>query len=420
MKARLTLLLLLSLPALGLAGRAASKPGAPALRSELIFPLDRLHNHGSCVVECPNGDLLVAWYRGSGERKADDVRVLGARKRQGADRWSEPFVLADTEGFPDCNPALTVDSRKRLRLFWPLIVANEWHTAILMSKTSHRYDSPGAPEWSAERPILLKPGPEFTRLVEASVERDLARLNSFPAERREEIRQYLERRRKNAADRYFNRLGWMPRVHATRLRDGRLLLPLYSDGFDFSLVAISDDAGETWRASLPILGDGPVQPSLVERRDGTVVAFMRDNGLPPKRMLVSESKDRGETWLPARDTDVLNPGSGLEAIRLRSGRWLLVNNDTERGRHRLSVSLSEDEGRTWPWTRALEAEPPAPDATTASYPSVIQTRDGMIHVTYTYTRKRGEAVAPDNPRRELETIKHVWFEEAWVRTDSPR
>src|SRR5688500_9184021 len=90
----------------------------PFLRSELVFPLDALHNHASCVVECRNGDLLVCWYRGSGERSADDVQVLGARKRSGASAWSEPFPMADVPGFPDCNPAMIVDPRRKLWLFW--------------------------------------------------------------------------------------------------------------------------------------------------------------------------------------------------------------------------------------------------------------------------------------------------------------
>lgn len=418
MKRRVPMVLMLMAAVGAAAGARAMKPVSPQLRSELVFPLDRQHNHGSCVVECPNGDLLVCWYRGSGERRADDVQVLGARKRKGSDKWSEPFVMADTAGFPDCNPAMVIDSKQRLRLFWPLIVANEWHTAILMSKTSRRYTGSGAPIWDAERPIVLKPGPEFTRVVTESVERDLARLSTFPADVRETVRGYLELRRKNGADKYFNRMGWMPRVHALTLRSGRLLLPLYSDGFDFSLVAISDDGGDNWRASLPIIGDGPVQPSLVEREDGTVVAFMRDNGLPPQRMLLSESKDGGESWSTARDSNVLNPGGGLEAIALRSGHWLLANNDTERGRHRLAVSLSEDEGRTWPWTRHLELEEPADDAATASYPSAIQGSDGSIHVTYTYTFKR--AAPSPNGRREVESIKHARFDEEWVRASPSR
>ena len=93
--------------------------GAPAgeatrFSSELIFPLHPQHNHAPGIVECPNGDLLVSWYRGSGERQADDVAVFGARRRRGQDQWGEPFVMADTPGFPDCNTAMFIDGQKRL------------------------------------------------------------------------------------------------------------------------------------------------------------------------------------------------------------------------------------------------------------------------------------------------------------------
>ena len=83
----------------------------PLYEAELIFPLDRLHNHSSSIVELPGGELMVCWYRGSGERTADDVQIMAARRAAGQSRWSEPFVLADTPGFPDCNPVLFVDSR---------------------------------------------------------------------------------------------------------------------------------------------------------------------------------------------------------------------------------------------------------------------------------------------------------------------
>src|ERR1051325_11101542 len=75
-------------------------------REELIFPFNPKHNHAPGVVECPNGDLLVSWYRGSGERSADDVAVLGARLNKDSSTWSEPFVMADNPNFPDCNTCM--------------------------------------------------------------------------------------------------------------------------------------------------------------------------------------------------------------------------------------------------------------------------------------------------------------------------
>ena len=71
-----------------------------------MFPLRSEHNHAPGVAECPNGDLLVSWYRGSGERQADDVAVYGARLRKGATEWTDAFLLVDNPGFPDGNTAL--------------------------------------------------------------------------------------------------------------------------------------------------------------------------------------------------------------------------------------------------------------------------------------------------------------------------
>ena len=162
-----------------------------------------------------------------------------------------------------------------------------------------------------------------------------------------------------------------------------------------------------WRASEPLISLGGVQPSLVVRKDGTIVAFMRDNGPPPQRALMGESHDDGVTWSEIVDSDIPNPGSSLEVIVLRDGAWCMVLNDTEDGRHRLSVWLSEDEGKSWPWKRTLEDHPAKSGS--YSYPSLIQTHDGLVHVTYS-SSLRNTPTAP-----ELQTIKHVKFEEAWVK-----
>ncbi len=394
-------------------GKVASPDGG------LIFPLDHLHNHGSCLVQIPSGDLLACWYRGSGERRADDVRILGARLKRSskgwASQWSEPFEMADTPGFPDCNPCTVVDPQGRLRMYWPLIIANQWHTALLMERVADRPGTDGAPKWSSEKPIVLKPGPEFPRIVAESVERDLKRLDTIVPGREVEARAYLELRRKNAADPYFNRMGWMPRAHPIVLEDGRLIVPLYSDGFDFSLMAITDDWGKNWKTSTPIVGAGPVQPALARRKDGTLVAYFRDNGPPPQRLMTAESRDRGETWSPVRDTEILNPGGGSDVTVLKNGHWVLINNDTERGRHRLTVSLSEDEGRTWPWNTPLEFDPSPAGPATYAYPSIIQTRDGDLHATYTITARDSEVKKDEQGRNLREAIKHTRFTEAWIR-----
>ena len=73
-------------------------------------------------------------------------------------------------------------------------------------------------------------------------------------------------------------------------------------------MAITDDWGATWKTSTPLVGFGNIQPSLVRKKDGTLVAYMRDNGPAPKRLHVSRSRDRGETWSAVEDSTLPNPG----------------------------------------------------------------------------------------------------------------
>ncbi len=104
-----------------------------------------------------NGDLLVSWYRGSGERTADDVVVLGSRLKAGEEKWSEPFLMVDRPDFPDCNTCMMIDSQERLWLFWPTILANTWESCLTNYAVSDDYAGPGAPKWQKEAVILLKP-----------------------------------------------------------------------------------------------------------------------------------------------------------------------------------------------------------------------------------------------------------------------
>jgi len=262
----------------------------------------------------------------------------------------------------------------------------------------------------------VKPGPEFA----AAVSNWLATVDGrpLPAEwsegDRREVERYLGVFRERAGDKLYARLGWMTRARPL-VHQGRLLVPLYHDGFSCSLIAVTEDAGAAWRFSLPLLGGGNIQPSLVPRRDGSLHALMRDNGPPPARLHQADSRDGGLTWSPVTDSDLPNSGTGAELIRLRDGRWLLVNNDTEEGRHRLTVQLSADEGRTWPWRRPLEEDPPGPLAGRHHYPSALQTRDGRIHVTYSHHLSTAQALPLDRDGRPAaKSIKHAEFDLAWI------
>src|SRR3954464_15315989 len=114
----------------------SAAPEAPFLRSELVFPLEHWHTHAPMVVEAANGDLLVCWFHGSGERTADDVLIRGARWSHNTGKWTEPCVLADTPGSPETNPILWIDGKQRLFFAWPLIVAHKWETSLMKYRFS--------------------------------------------------------------------------------------------------------------------------------------------------------------------------------------------------------------------------------------------------------------------------------------------
>jgi predicted neuraminidase len=395
---------------------AAPEATAPFITSELIFPLEHWHNHASCIVEAPNGDLLVCWFHGSGERTADDVKIEGARLRRGATVWSERFIMADTPGYPDTNCTMFIDPQGRLWLLWPTILANEWHTALMKYRISSDYAGDGAPHWQMSEVLHVTPGQAFQDAVlryvaEQDQALDNANLGDKPKER---VQTWLQELRVHAQDKLYRRLGWMTRAHPFVLDRTRLIVPLYSDGFSFSLMAITDDWGQTWHTSAPLIAAGNIQPSIVQRRDGSLFTLMRDNGPPPKRLHQSESRDRGETWSPVRDSDLPNPGSGAEIISLSNGHWVLISNDTEKGRNSLAVQISEDEGTTWRWKRRLEFEPPDAEAGSFHYPSIIQAKDGTLHASYSYHLARRDLPKDVDGDPAAKSIKHAHFNEAWV------
>ena len=387
----------------------ATAAEAPFFRGAFIAPPENLHNHGSCLVEAPNGDLIVCWFNGTGERTADDCKILGARLVKGATRWSERFVMADTPDLPDTNCCMFIDPRGRLWLIWPTILDNHWESALLKVRIAEDYSGPGAPVWKTQDVLHVKPGPEFAATVKSAMEA------YRPRAPEPKIKEFIDYALSASQDKLKSRLGWMTRAHPFVLEGKRLIVPLYSDGFNFSLMAISDDWGATWRTSTPLVGEGNVQPSIIRRRDGSLLTFMRDNGLPPQRIQQATSADRGETWSAVTDTELPDPGAGLELITLANGHWVVINNDTENGRHRLTVQLSDDEGRTWKWRRSLENDTPDADAGRYGYPSIIQARDGTIHATYSVQLRPSSAKPDAHGKPAHKTIRHVQFNEAWLR-----
>jgi predicted neuraminidase len=384
---------------------ALSPPRAeePAYEAEQVFPPVETQSHAPGIVECPDGELIASWYFDLHE---GDSAVLGARRRRGETSWSEPFVMADRPGFPDCNTAMSIDPRGRLWLFWPIIVGGSWESALTCYRVATSYQQPGPPRWDREGMILLKPadfGAEALRLLGTRELRPPRGAIVGPGGQKAKL-----------ADPLYQRLGWAVRCKPTVLPSGRIVLPLYSDTFSISIMALSDDEGATWHASRPLLGFGNIQPTVLRRNDGTLVAYMREAGAL-NRIRVAESKDDAVSWSPVSESALPNPGSGLDAVRLASGRWALIYNDSLESLATLAVSLSDDEGRTWRSTRHLERH----SAGRYHYPAIIQGRDGRIHAVYSCFMAQDKLAAGTSSGKpkgaELKGIKHVMINEAWIR-----
>ena len=394
---------------------ATAAPETPVFGAEVIFEPVQRHSHSSSIVETPEGDLLACWFHGRGERSDDSLVIEGARKRKGAkdpdtkNTWSEPFIMADNFGLPDQNPVLFIDPSETLWLFWISSQDNERETYLLKYRTATKYTKDGPPEWDWNDVLHCRPTNLETMPDKVAAMVDDQYGASFDSEPK--YRERLAHAQECAKEKIWRRLGWMPRCQPIMLSENRMMLGLYSDIFMTSYAVFTEDGGKTWEYGEPVVGYGLIQPSFVQKKDGTIVAYGRDKG-PSKRIRVAESADGGMTWSPVSDMDIPNPDSSVCCIVLDNGNWLLVCNDLDgkerHGRSRMTAYLSEDEGATWPWRRAIEDNPDAPDMPEndrchASYPTVIQTSNGMVHCTYTYSPKPNE------------TIKHVWFNEAWVR-----
>ncbi len=322
--------------------------GAIEFSSELIFgsiPGYPVH-HCSSITEAPNGDLLVTWYGGSYESSDDQVLFI-SRRRKSARAWSKPEILVESPGHPPGNAVLFTDARKRIWLVWgrmegeqPMLRGTGWDACRLFYRTS---DDSGL-TWTKDRPF------------------------------------------------YHDTLGWLPRNLTITLSDGRLLLPLSDErngrGIDWSFFLATSDNGKTWTQSG--IMKGGEQPTFIQRSDGTLLCYLRSR----PNIKASESRDGGKTWSEPAPTQWKNPDAGISMRRLANGHVILVFNNQDNARTPLHIALSTDEARTWRDPLILESNPGE-----YSYPSVLQTSDGKIHIIYTFRRY---------------SIKHVELNEDWL------
>lgn len=385
------------------AGWIAAGTAQDAFLSRQVFEGGRGHVHASSVVEAPSGALIVAWYEngapdgrgpfeGQDLDKRQDVRISGARLAPGAAAWSAPYLLADTQDLPDNNPALAVDARGRLWLVHATLLGvpeQAWGSALTRALVSTEYDRDATPRWDASHTIVPKP-PRFLQGVAEAAEQ----VRTGPG-RTTEVAARANRLLATTQDPFARHLGWMPRNHPLVLPDGTVVVPLANENINMAAMAIAHDGGARWSTSSLVPTPGLIQPALVRLSDGTLHAYFRD-ARGTGRIARSVSTDEGRTWGAATLTDLPNPSGGVDAVRLRSGALALVHNDhTGRERDRLTIALSSDEGRTWPVKKVIVHEP----GQRFDYPSIIQARDGRVHVTFS-----------DN----LKAIRHVSFTEAWI------
>jgi predicted neuraminidase len=167
-------------------------------------------------------------------------------------------------------------------------------------------------------------------------------------------------------------------------------------------VERSTDNGQSW-TKIPINGHdhGVIQPTILVHSQTKLQLLMRTkDSSDDAKMPTCWSNDAGLTWTSIEDGPLPNNNAGLDAVTLDDGRHLLVYNHSTRngkgtgrkGRGILTVSVSND-GINWEAALVLDYRDHGNEQ--YSYPAVIQTRDGLVHVAYTWHRKR---------------IKHVWFD----------
>jgi len=301
--------------------------------------------HAGTLVETPSG-LVAAWFGGKHER---DPRVGIWISRRLDGRWSAPREVADgvqSDGtrWPTWNPVLFRSKTGRLLLFYKVGPdPGHWWGMVRTSLDD------GA-TWSAPR--RLPP-------------RVLGPIKNKPLQ----------------------------------LANGDILSPSSTEAGAWRIhFERSADDGETWSVGDDVAVDGidAIQPSLLPMPNGAIEAIGRTK---QGRLFWTRSIDDGRRWQPLQLLDVANPNSGIDALSLADGRYLLVYNPTPPGaqwwdgRGTLAVALSPD-GIHWKRVLTLEDTP----GREYSYPAVIQSRDGRVHLLYTWERTRMRHVVIDPGR----------------------
>jgi predicted neuraminidase len=331
-------------------GFIATGAESPAIvKSEFIYESAPFPScHASTLVETKDG-LVAAWFGGTHERHPD-VAIWTARLQ--GERWTEPVEVAngvqpDGSRVPTWNPVLFQPKAGPMLLFYKAGPSpREWWGMLMTSQDNGK-------SWSK-------------------------------------------------AERLPNGILGPIKNKPVQLKSGAILSPTSSehDGWRVHFER-SVDGGKTWTATPP-LNDGKeiaaIQPSILQHRDGRLQAIGRTR---QNRLFTIESIDEGRTWGKMVLLDLPNPSAGTDAVTLADGRFLLVYNHTPENRETLNVAVSDD-GQKWNAALVLEHDP----GKEFSYPAVIQTRDGLVHITYTWHRKRIRHVVLDPAKVTLRPMQN--------------
>jgi predicted neuraminidase len=298
------------------------------------------YKHPASIEELANGDLYIAYYGGEGEYEGDTA-VFGSRLAKGATQWTRPQKIADTPDRSEGNAVVWQEPGGPVWLFYVVRYGDTWSD----SNVKYKRSTDNAKTWG-DSDVL-----------------------SFEK-------------------------GTMVRSQPIVLTNGDYLLPVYHEtGADRERTA-SDTCSyffryhprtKTWTETKRIYSaNGNLQPAPVQVSDDFLIAYCRPGGdfePNPKRFVIrAESRDGGETWSKGEDSEFPNPNSAVDFIKLKNGHLLLVYNDTNVGdRMPLTVAISTDGGKTWPYKRNIVNIP----GDTAAYPYVIVAADGRIHGVYT-------------------------------------
>lgn len=335
-----------------------SMPGEGAyVKGELIYPLENPptpNAHASTIVETPAG-LVSAWFAGTREGNPD-VHVRVSRMVNG--KWTRPEevvngVINDTLRYPAYNPVLFLPQNGPLMMFYKI--------------------GPSPSKWWG--------------MVTTSV--DNGKTWSKP--------------RKLGEDGKIGHLLGPVKNKPVQLKDGTIIspssieykVPGERDPYWKVHFEVSRDLGKTWQVIGPI-NDGvefdAIQPSILTYKDGRmqIICRTRQNVLA-----TSWSSDKGQSWSKLAAMELPNPNSGIDAVTLKDGRQLLIYNHTQgpigSGRDMLNLAISSD-GIKWKPVMTLEMGPAKSEY---SYPAIIQSKDGLVHATYTYLRKSVKHVVID-------------------------